>query len=687
MPAKSKKRALSKTERSEVRQIAKKATLSLAETKHFFPNSFQSLWPVPARRGSLIAVRGFMLNRNDDFTQVPVQSSHYDQLLKTNEFRTKTTQMLYGDIWAEVEPTPTSNAQNQVSTSNVGFPCLPFDANRRFTHEMGLAANAGLSIEDGYTTGDPHTGAKRIKDILDSNVVEGNDCIPTRTTIQWQFQRKPLVVRPVDIIKREYPRPSDQDNPRIYQYPRGTDPIGATTTDVWGNASQEYNVHNVLNNVESISAATDSTVAAATNFGTAVTEAMASDGFDPVADANVILGAGVALADEFGNITSNVLSAIKPSDTQDSKLAASSQSATDQIADPRAKASMLDFAVMENNFGIRPKPDGGQNNLGSMCGAIAPHLQYEKKLLHDVGFDKYFTTHQFDYQYRFVRVKLKKTKFAGTYPDPRKDLFMDNNGFPTGIMQKYFTPTHCRDYKLNTKLYTVLDDKRFTLGCPGAMNSTATDTFAGLNVKRNSMVSFTTSHKVAKRAEFNNYSYDTYDTLDKNNRRGHAANMYPRNEEPNEFIAVHCWIDEHNDFVYPLTFDETRTYSEVGRAGTWEAEKINQSQPVPIPKGTQVKHGSGADSIGGDANVKIDAQTYIVRGSDGVARDAWAQTGSVLKLPHEYRNEKTALDPNESAGILSPTNGNLNRHPRDAMIQAPNDWTMNCRCVATFKDF
>lgn len=633
--------------------------------------------------GSLIAVRGFMLNRNNDFSQVPLDSKDINNKLNLAEWRVKTGQMLYGSIWEEPSQTSyTDTVQGEMSTQNVGFPCLPFEANRRFTTDM---LSTGVSMEGGRVnypaSFDPsvdspvNAAAFRANNLVLSNLVEGHECLPSRTTIEWSFQRSPLIIRNVDIIKK-----GEVDTAR--NYVAGTPPINVT--DVWGGANDKYQVHNILNNVDNTAASVVDVGATGTAFGTALAEAVASDGFDAAADVAVVVGAGAALVNAVGDLAGNVFSGLKPSPTQQTYLTNVSESKQAQTTgadpDPRAKGHIIDYSVMEEFFGLRNKSDGGGSDRS---GAIAPHLAYEKKLLRDADFEKYFTTHQFDYQYRFVRVRLKKTKFAGTYSDPRKDLFVDKYGQPTGIAHQYFQPSHCRDFKLNTKLYTVLDDKKFSLACPGALNSTSTDTFGGLNAKKNTGIKFTTSHKVAAKATYGNAPYSTYDTLAKNDQRGQGATLYPTNEEPNEFIAVHCWIDEHNDFVYPLTFDEAREFSPIGKMGNWKSELKNQGSTLPIQPGPWIKdQGSGFD-----VHMSHDGTVHLVD-DNGTHRPAYVQTGSELSLPAEYSNDAHfSTNENEAAGLLVQEKKFMNRHPRDAAIQAPNDWTMNCRCIAQFKDF
>ena len=688
---KGRSKSLTKSERTEVRQIAKKATLSLAETKSFFTNGFHRLWPVQARVGSPIAVRGFMLNRNDDFSQVPIDHPQISNRLNNSHWRVKCNQMLYGSIWEEPDtPATDLSVQAELAKQNVGFPCLPFEANRRFTDDMlltgvSLEGNRALDPSEYDSTVDApvNAAALRVRNTVMSNLVEGHECIPTRTTIEWCFQRSPLVIRGVDIIKK-----GEVDESR--NYVAGNPP--KHVTDVWGGANDKYQVHNILNNVDQTSTSITDAAASGTAFATSLTEAIASDGFDVAADTAVVVGAGVALVDSIGNLASNAFSALVPTPEQESYLDNNSSSANAKVdpndPDPRAKAHIDDFSTMEEYFGLRTIPEGSEGSIKS--GGLAPHLAYEKKLLRDADFDKYFSTHQFDYQYRFVRVKLKKTKFAGTYSDPRKDLFVDKYGEPTGIASHTFLPSHCRDYKLNSKLYTILDDKRFSLACPGALNATPADTFGGLNAKKNSGIKFTTSHKVAAKASYKNSTYSTYDTLAKNDQQGHGAMQYPTDEQPNEFIAVHCWIDEQNDFVYPLTFDEEREFELVGHAGNWKAELRNKSSGTPIVPGwLKSSTISGTGVFAEDAHLVNNDATISLMDDNGVHRPAYVQSSSTLSLPAEYSNDRSASTANtsEDAGLLVQSTRFLNRHPRDAAIQAPNDWTMNCRCVAKFKDF
>lgn len=687
-----KRKALSKAARSEVRQIAKKQTLTLAETKELYCNEYRKLHPVQARIGSTIAVRGFMLNRNLDFSQVPLKSPMYNAILRNpadtnSQWRTATTNMVYGSLWADDARGNPANPNDSPAQTTGGFAALPFFANRRFHIDMLANGDDAVNLIDSTT----NQSAQRINRVIAKNIIEGHEIMPTSTKIEWCIQRDPLIIRPVDIIKRNV-KPSTNADGSTYVDPRlHTAADGSIYSDVWGGQNELYDIKNSLANAKSgVDTINDvvNTIGDTAGFATALAGAVLSDGFDIVADAAVV-ASGIGVVDQLGTDVEGFFGGQAPNAGQRADILTPSASQSKQSPtlsngspnpnyDPREESTIADFKVLQGDFDTSE-------------GAIAPYLSMEKKLLRDAGFSKYFTTHQMDYQYRFVRVKLKSTKFAGTYPDPRKDLFMNNQGVPTGIKDYWFLPSNCRDYKLNTKLYTVLDDKQFSLGCPGAVNSTPQDTFGGIPAKKNSSVCFTTDHKQPSKAQYQDYMYTTYDTLNKNDQTGLGANLFPLNESPNEFIAIHCWIDQQNDFVYPLTYDAQRTFRPVGKVGSWLGDKSNANMDVPMVPGMTINStSSGGSRLAHSQNVDIDQyENYSLVSPDGVDRkDAYMVESEILSIPHEYRNDQsTTNSAAEESGQLVADKGMLNRHPRDACIQAPNDWTMDARCVAKFKDF
>ena len=146
-----------------------------------------------------------------------------------------------------------------------------------------------------------------------------------------------------------------------------------------------------------------------------------------------------------------------------------------------------------------------------------------------------------DYMYRFIRVKFRPSKLDGAVPEPMKDLFVDNYGMPHGCGHVTFGMQEVENYKINTSKYTVLDDRKFSLGCPLVTNNLSW--YGGGNTPSKSHVHrFTTYHDLGKKLNYNVKMLQSNATsMDMSEQVIAGAPLHARNEQ-NEVVFIHAWI-------------------------------------------------------------------------------------------------------------------------------------------------